>query len=234
MTIVLSSLHPSMKSLFLRTQPQRQRFCTSVLWIRMRKTNSSTPCRAASTRWVSRSFVWILQLALFTLWRHWITKPFTSTSSRSWYGSRPLLRPTLQFLKGFMHLGGVLSQENSNGVDHNVDFFFQVRDQDVPVKRNFARIVVNVSDTNDHAPWFTSSSYEGRVYESSAVGSAVLQVTALDKDKGRNAEVVYSIESGTWRALQRLITLHSLKSLFLGVKTCLCITAKIAYMELTC
>nr|KAF6460308.1 FAT atypical cadherin 1 [Molossus molossus] len=71
-----------------------------------------------------------------------------------------------------------------------------VRDQDVPVKRNFARIVVNVSDTNDHAPWFTSSSYEGRVYESAAVGSVVLQVTALDKDKGRNAEVLYSIESG--------------------------------------
>ncbi|XP_049721123.1 protocadherin Fat 1 isoform X2 [Elephas maximus indicus] len=71
-----------------------------------------------------------------------------------------------------------------------------VRDQDVPVKRNFARIVVNVSDTNDHAPWFTSSSYEGRVYESAAIGSVVLQVTALDKDKGENAEVLYSIESG--------------------------------------
>ncbi|XP_027246969.1 protocadherin Fat 1 isoform X3 [Cricetulus griseus] len=71
-----------------------------------------------------------------------------------------------------------------------------VRDQDVPVKRNFARIIVNVSDMNDHAPWFTSSSYEGRVYESAAVGSVVLQVTALDKDKGKNAEVLYSIESG--------------------------------------
>ncbi|XP_073463897.1 protocadherin Fat 1 isoform X4 [Aquarana catesbeiana] len=71
-----------------------------------------------------------------------------------------------------------------------------VRDQDVPVMRNYARIVINVTDTNDHAPWFTSSFYEGQVYESAAVGSAVLQVTALDKDKGKNAEVVYSIESG--------------------------------------
>lgn len=34
------------------------------------------------------------------------------------------------------------------------------------------------------------------MYESAAVGSAVLQVTALDKDKGKNAEIVYSIESG--------------------------------------
>ncbi|KAM9329220.1 protocadherin Fat 1 [Gastrophryne carolinensis] len=71
-----------------------------------------------------------------------------------------------------------------------------VRDQDVPVMRNYARIIINVTDTNDHAPWFTSSFYEGRVYESAAIGSAVLQVTALDKDKGKNAEIVYSIESG--------------------------------------
>uniref|UniRef100_A0A2I3SRM1 FAT atypical cadherin 1 n=1 Tax=Pan troglodytes TaxID=9598 RepID=A0A2I3SRM1_PANTR len=57
-----------------------------------------------------------------------------------------------------------------------------------------------MTDTNDHAPWFTASSYKGRVYESAAVGSVVLQVTALDKDKGKNAEVLYSIESGTFGA----------------------------------
>lgn len=90
-------------------------------------------------------------------------------------------------------------------------WIFQVRDQDVPVKRNFARIVVNVSDTNDHAPWFTSSAYEGRVYESAAVGSVVLQVTALDKDKGKNAEVLYSIESGNFGVLSTL----TLESMFL-------------------
>lgn len=82
------------------------------------------------------------------------------------------------------------------------------------MKRNFARIVVNVSDMNDHAPWFTSSSYEGRVYESAAVGSVVLQVTALDKDKGKNAQVLYSIESGIFEALVFLFEkciLHFLK-----------------------
>ncbi|XP_069780628.1 protocadherin Fat 1a isoform X4 [Narcine bancroftii] len=71
-----------------------------------------------------------------------------------------------------------------------------VRDQDVPVKRNYVRVIVNVEDTNDHPPWFTSSSYTGRVFESAAVDSAILQVTALDKDKGQNAEITYSIESG--------------------------------------
>ncbi|XP_078250090.1 protocadherin Fat 1 isoform X4 [Pogona vitticeps] len=88
------------------------------------------------------------------------------------------------------------SEKLDHEVIHQHVLTVMVRDQDVPVKRNFARIIINVSDTNDHAPWFTSSSYKGRVYESAAVGSMVLQVTALDKDKGENAEIVYSIESG--------------------------------------
>ncbi|XP_061626492.1 protocadherin Fat 1a isoform X2 [Phyllopteryx taeniolatus] len=71
-----------------------------------------------------------------------------------------------------------------------------VRDQDIPVKRNLVRVVVNVEDANDNAPWFVGTPYSGRVFESAAVGSAVLQVTALDKDKGRNAELIYSVESG--------------------------------------
>lgn len=58
------------------------------------------------------------------------------------------------------------------------------------------RVIVNVEDTNDNAPWFIGTPYSGRVFESAAIGSAVLQVTALDKDKGQNAEILYSIESG--------------------------------------
>lgn len=73
-----------------------------------------------------------------------------------------------------------------------------VRDQDIPVKRNLVRVIVNVDDTNDNAPWFIGTPYTGRVFESAALGSAVLQVTALDKDKGHNAEIVYSIESGNF------------------------------------
>lgn len=55
---------------------------------------------------------------------------------------------------------------------------------------------MDVEDVNDHVPVFTSALYEGSVYESAAVGSAVLQVTALDKDKGENAELLYTMESG--------------------------------------
>lgn len=64
------------------------------------------------------------------------------------------------------------------------------------------RVIVNVDDTNDNVPWFIATPYSGRVFESAAIGSAVLQVTALDKDKGSNAEILYNIESGECTTLQ--------------------------------
>ncbi|KAF3692560.1 Protocadherin Fat 3 FAT tumor suppressor -like protein 3 Precursor [Channa argus] len=71
-----------------------------------------------------------------------------------------------------------------------------VKDQEFPYRKNLARVLIEVEDINDHVPIFTSALYEGSVYESAAVGSAVVQVTALDKDKGQNAELHYSIETG--------------------------------------
>lgn len=72
----------------------------------------------------------------------------------------------------------------------------KVRDQEFPYRRNLARVIVNVEDANDHSPYFTSPLYEASVFESAALGSAVLQVTALDKDRGENAELLYTIEAG--------------------------------------
>lgn len=74
---------------------------------------------------------------------------------------------------------------------------FQVRDQGFPVKSNVVRVIINVEDNNDNAPWFISPQYTARVLETAAISSSVLQVTALDKDKGMNAEIFYSIDSGT-------------------------------------
>ncbi|XP_029421607.1 protocadherin Fat 3 isoform X4 [Nannospalax galili] len=71
-----------------------------------------------------------------------------------------------------------------------------VRDQEFPYRRNLARVIVNVEDANDHSPYFTHPLYEASVFESAALGSAVLQVTALDKDKGENSELIYSLEAG--------------------------------------
>ncbi|XP_029439205.1 protocadherin Fat 2 [Rhinatrema bivittatum] len=71
-----------------------------------------------------------------------------------------------------------------------------VRDQEVPIKRNFVRVVINVKDCNDSPPQFTRPRYEGEVLSSAAVGSEVLQVRALDRDQGTNADIRYALSAG--------------------------------------
>lgn len=44
-------------------------------------------------------------------------------------------------------------------------------------------------DVNDNVPFFTSSIYESSVTEGAQIGTSVLQVSAHDKDLGRNGEV---------------------------------------------
>jgi protocadherin Fat 1/2/3 len=71
-----------------------------------------------------------------------------------------------------------------------------VKDQGTPSKRNYARVVVTVHDHNDHPPEFTSPIVQGKVFETSPIGTAVVQVYAIDRDRGQNAKISYSITSG--------------------------------------
>jgi protocadherin Fat 1/2/3 len=71
-----------------------------------------------------------------------------------------------------------------------------VKDHGTPSERNYARVVVTVHDHNDHAPEFTSQILQGKVFETSPVGTAVVQVYAIDRDRGQNAKISYSITSG--------------------------------------
>ncbi|XP_053320417.1 protocadherin Fat 2 [Spea bombifrons] len=71
-----------------------------------------------------------------------------------------------------------------------------VRDQDVPIKRNFARVTIRVQDSNDHSPHFIRSLYEVNLPDSSPAGKEVVQVRATDKDQGDNAKIEYFIHSG--------------------------------------
>ncbi|XP_058253540.1 protocadherin Fat 2 [Hemibagrus wyckioides] len=77
---------------------------------------------------------------------------------------------------------------------HNL--LVMVRDQEIPVKRNFVKAVVHVEDCNDYTPTFMNTHYEGSISNLAPTGTEVLRVKALDKDKGSNAEIVYSIHSG--------------------------------------
>nr|XP_023018375.1 fat-like cadherin-related tumor suppressor homolog [Leptinotarsa decemlineata] len=71
-----------------------------------------------------------------------------------------------------------------------------VRDGGTPAKKNFARVKIIVHDHNDHSPQFSDKILVGKIFESAAIGSAVLRAYAVDHDNGENARLTYSIISG--------------------------------------
>uniref|UniRef100_A0A8C0ZPK4 Protocadherin Fat 2 n=1 Tax=Castor canadensis TaxID=51338 RepID=A0A8C0ZPK4_CASCN len=71
-----------------------------------------------------------------------------------------------------------------------------VRDQEMPVKRNFVWVTIHVEDGNLHSPRFTQLQYEASVPDTTAPGTELLQVRAVDADRGVNAEVHYSFLKG--------------------------------------
>lgn len=85
-----------------------------------------------------------------------------------------------------------------------VGYFFvspQVRDQEIPVKRNFVKVVIHVEDCNDHSPVFLSPRYEASISNMAPKGSEVVRVKALDKDMGSNADISYSLHAGEKKGL---------------------------------
>uniref|UniRef100_A0A1B0GD92 Cadherin domain-containing protein n=1 Tax=Glossina morsitans morsitans TaxID=37546 RepID=A0A1B0GD92_GLOMM len=60
---------------------------------------------------------------------------------------------------------------------------------------NNLTIVVEVQDVNDNPPVFEHNEYHIQVLESLPVNSQILQVKALDMDKGNNARIIYNFTS---------------------------------------
>ncbi|XP_033631597.1 protocadherin Fat 1-like isoform X4 [Asterias rubens] len=73
----------------------------------------------------------------------------------------------------------------------------QVKDHTFVTHRNYTRVIINILDSNDHAPEFGANEYEGNVFETAAVGTRVTEVYAFDRDQGTNAQITYSIVSVT-------------------------------------
>ncbi|OCT86214.1 protocadherin Fat 2 [Xenopus laevis] len=71
-----------------------------------------------------------------------------------------------------------------------------VRDQEIPIKRNFVRVTIQVQDSNDHPPCFIRSMYEVNLPNSTPITTEVVQARATDLDQGINAKIRYSILSG--------------------------------------
>ena len=68
--------------------------------------------------------------------------------------------------------------------------------QDVNNKDNFATLIIDVLDDNDHEPKFMADLIQTRLPDNADLGSNVIQVQAYDSDHGLNGELRYSILHG--------------------------------------
>ncbi|XP_045856204.1 protocadherin Fat 2 isoform X2 [Meles meles] len=82
-----------------------------------------------------------------------------------------------------------------------------VRDQEMPIKRNFVWVSIYVEDGNLHPPHFTQLHYEASIPDTTAPGTELLQVRAMDGDRGTNAEVHYSLLKGNSEGFFNIDTL---------------------------
>ncbi|XP_063848744.1 fat-like cadherin-related tumor suppressor homolog isoform X3 [Scylla paramamosain] len=90
----------------------------------------------------------------------------------------------------------VLLQSLDREVQEQHTLTVGVKDRITPTKSVYARVIITVRDYNDHAPQFLASLYNGTVTETAAIGTSVVEVVAVDRDKGANGHIMYSIISG--------------------------------------
>ncbi|CAK9804708.1 Fat-like cadherin-related tumor suppressor homolog [Anthophora plagiata] len=62
-------------------------------------------------------------------------------------------------------------------------------------KQSSAKVKINVVDTNDNDPTFEQSEMEVWIDENEPAGTAVVKITAKDRDSGENAYISYSIDN---------------------------------------
>ena len=85
------------------------------------------------------------------------------------------------------------TEELDREVKASYTFTLYARDHGQPINIAHTRIVLTVSDINDHHPEFDQSEYRVNILEKSPVDSVILLVRATDKDEGPNANVTYGL-----------------------------------------
>ncbi|XP_041800734.1 protocadherin alpha-3-like [Chelmon rostratus] len=72
-----------------------------------------------------------------------------------------------------------------------------------PSKSGTSQVIINVLDTNDNHPVFSSSLYKTQIFENSPLGSTVTILNATDADDGINSDIEYSLrKKGQDRVLE--------------------------------
>ncbi|XP_041845598.1 protocadherin alpha-3-like isoform X9 [Melanotaenia boesemani] len=77
----------------------------------------------------------------------------------------------------------------------HIELLLTAVDGGTPPNTGTSEIEINVLDSNDNAPVFSSSLYKIKTLENVPVGTKVFTLNATDADEGTNSEIVYSFRS---------------------------------------
>lgn len=92
-----------------------------------------------------------------------------------------------------------LSISIENGLDRertaSYVLYLKAKDNGNPVRTGTLTVKINVIDENDNIPEFSESNVNVSIDETSRAGKLVKQLTAVDKDAGKNGEVFYRLKS---------------------------------------
>uniref|UniRef100_A0A672FZE0 Protocadherin-16 n=1 Tax=Salarias fasciatus TaxID=181472 RepID=A0A672FZE0_SALFA len=101
-----------------------------------------------------------------------------------------------QGMFGIHRYGGGVSLTGALDYEERTWYTLTVRSSDSK-HQSEANLTVLVDDVNDNAPSFTQDLYQVTVSEHLPAGSAVITVTATDRDSGENGKITYRIMSST-------------------------------------
>lgn len=98
-----------------------------------------------------------------------------------------------------------ISQSNNQGlitVKKDLDarqqnrYSLTVTATDTGGRKDTVQVSINVTDTNRNAPEFQATPFQFSVDENIAIGTSVFKVRAIDRDRGENARITYSLDPG--------------------------------------
>ncbi|KAL7060243.1 hypothetical protein AAHC03_09817 [Spirometra sp. Aus1] len=122
----------------------------------------------------------------------------------------------LEDLRGLVQRRFALDSQSGNltirdELDREVEpqYSFQVYavDRGIPRQTSFSRVEITVTDVNDNAPKFVYPTQNNHTIHFStwnSPGSPLVKLTAMDKDEGANAEVVFLIAEGNEKGVFQL------------------------------
>lgn len=100
-----------------------------------------------------------------------------------------------QSISGNIEVSVVLKQKLDREMLGHYQIYLIAKDGGQPQRSSMLTINVTVSDINDNKPIFSRTQYDITVPEDISVTSKILNITAVDKDAGKNGEVEYTLIS---------------------------------------